>query len=87
MPDSPVAGMASRLRFGPATCWASSCRRLNKKNRPRRPSVQSGKRFMPLGVISPHDLGQAGGVRFQIVCRYPPRVRKYSCQSEQNRLV
>jgi hypothetical protein len=39
----------------------SMCR--NKKPALDDQAVQGGKRFMPFGVTSPHDLGQAGGVR------------------------
>jgi hypothetical protein len=54
---------------------------MPQQNRPRRANVKGGKRFMPSGMLDPHDLGQAGNVRSQIVRL---RLKKHDCQSQQN---
>jgi hypothetical protein len=70
------------LDAGPRVRWrARQARSASKKARPRRSSVEGGKRFMPLGMSDPHDLGQAGDVRSQIVWL---RLKKHGCQSQQN---
>jgi hypothetical protein len=55
-----------------------------QKTRPVQLCNQGGKQLMPFGVKGSHGLGQASGVRSQIVWL---RLEKYSCQSEKNGLL